>query len=191
MAAANTQTSLGDAFSGPPPGARASAWPMIAFLSFIFAAPYLIMKMVGRPDTSKLDQDKDPRTWLQPIQSQAVHHFQASNPQELSVIAGEMVYVAPKEIQHSFRLMNTGWAMATKDFTTAGMVPINYLQRHQQSQQHIPRGTPPTMMAQNTVGLEENLMMNRVFDAPSPTAAPIIIPNVESGEETKSEIVAT
>lgn len=47
------------------------------------------------------------------------------------------------------------------------------------------------MMAQNTVGLEENLMMNRVFDAPSPTAAPIIIPNVESGEETKSEIVAT
>lgn len=187
MAAANTQTSLGDAFSGPLPGARASAWPMIAFLSFIFAAPYLIMKMVGRPDTSKLDQDKDPRTWLQPIPSQAVHYFHASNPQELSVGAGELVYVAPKEIQHSFRLMNTGWAMATKDFTTAGMVPINYLQRHQQSQQNIHRSAPTTTITQNTAGQEDNLMMNRVFDAPSPTTAPIIIPNTENDNETNSE----
>lgn len=114
-----------------------SAWPMIAFLSFIFATPYLIMKMVGRPDTAKMDEAKNPRTWSQPIASQAIHSFQATNAQELSISAGEVVYVAPKEIQNMFRLMNTGWAIATKDFNNSGMIPINYLQRHAAPQQNI------------------------------------------------------
>lgn len=153
---ASSQNALGDVLSGgaTPP---VSAWPMVLFLSFIFAAPYVIMKLVGRPDTTKLEQAKDPRTWTQPIASQASFTFQATSPQELSVSAGEMVYVAPKEIQNSFRLMNTGWAMATKDFQTAGMVPINYLQRQQQQQppqNHIPQRPPADLMMNSN---------NRVF----------------------------
>lgn len=109
---------------------RVSAWPMVAFLSFIFATPYLIMKMVGRPDTATLEDGKNPRNWSQSIPSQALHSFHATSPQELSVMAGELVYVAPKDIQTQFRLMNTGWALATKDFGTSGMVPISYLQRY-------------------------------------------------------------
>lgn len=147
---ASSQNALGDVLSGAASPAQVSAWPMVLFLSFIFAAPYVIMRLVGRPDTSKLEQAKDPRTWNQPIASQASYTFQATSPSELSVAAGEMVYVAPKEIQNSFRLMNTGWAMATKDFTTTGMVPINYLQRHQPSlNPHIPRN--PTELNQNRV----------------------------------------
>lgn len=155
VAEANTQNGgLGDVFGGAAaaPG-RVSAWPMIAFLSFIFATPYLIMKMVGRPDTAKLDEGKNPWTWQQPIPSQALHSFQATNAQELSVGAGEVVYVAPKEIQNQFRLMNTGWAIATKDFSTSGMVPISYLQRYSQQQ---PLRTSPVVNSEQ---------MNRIFDS--------------------------
>lgn len=161
-AAAQTGGGLGDVLAAAPTG-RVSAWPMIAFLSFIFATPYLIMKMVGRPDTSKMEQAKNPRTWSQPIPSQALHSFQAGSPGELSVVAGELVYVAPKEIQNQFRMMNTGWALATKDFTTSGMVPINYLQRHSQQQ-------PPLMSRSGMMNNAEQL--NRVFDSSAvPTAA--------------------
>lgn len=163
-AAAQSGGGLGDVLAAAAPTGRVSAWPMIAFLSFIFATPYLIMKMVGRPDTSKMEQAKNPRTWSQPIPSQALHSFQAGSPGELTVVAGDVVYVAPKEIQNQFRMMNTGWALATKDFTTSGMVPINYLQRHSQQ--------PPQSMYRS--GMTNNAeQLDRMFDSSAftPTAA--------------------
>lgn len=166
VAAAGSQNGLVDALggAGATPG-RVSAWPMIAFLSFIFATPYLIMKMVGRPDTTKMEEAKNPRTWVQPIPSQALHSFQASSPQELSVGAGEVVYVAPKEIQHQFRLMNTGWAVATKDFSSSGMVPINYLQRYSQNNSTMAARSQP-------MGGHNNAeQLNRVFDSATTSSA--------------------
>lgn len=157
VAAANGITAEG-AIGG---AARVSAWPMVAFLSFIFATPYLIMKMVGRPNAAEPEACRNPRTWTQPIASQALHTFQATSAQELSVNAGEVVYVAPKDIQQQMRLMNTGWAMATKDFSTSGMVPINYLQRYS-PQQSIPVPVAP---------LPESL--NRVFDSAATTTTNI------------------
>lgn len=157
MAAANGITAEG-AIGG---AARVSAWPMVAFLSFIFATPYLIMKMVGRPNAAEPEACRNPRTWAQPIASQALHTFQATSAQELSVNVAEVVYVAPKDIQQQMRLMNTGWAMATKDFSTSGMVPINYLQRYS-PQQSIPVPVAP---------LPESL--NRVFDSAATTTTNI------------------
>ena len=138
------------------------------------------MKMVGRPDTTKLEEGKNPKTWSQPIASQAAHSFQATNPQELSLNAGDVVYVAPKEVQNAFRLMNTGWALATKDFNTSGMVPINYLQRYTQNQHSVPRN-PMTISPEQ---------MNKVFDSATTNSAALreSAPSVAGGEGVGADL---
>lgn len=40
-----------------------------------------------------------------------------------------MVKLAPREVQQTHKLLNTGWALATVDNKTSGLVPINYVQR--------------------------------------------------------------
>lgn len=39
--------------------------------------------------------------------------------------------VAPREIQQTQKLLTTGWALATVDFTHTGLIPINYLKREE------------------------------------------------------------
>lgn len=43
---------------GPQSPKRTSPWPIISFLGFIIAAPYLIMKLMGTVSTSALEQCK-------------------------------------------------------------------------------------------------------------------------------------
>lgn len=40
------------------PGNTGSAWPILAFLSFIITAPYLISKLVGKVMTTAVDECK-------------------------------------------------------------------------------------------------------------------------------------
>lgn len=72
---------------------------------------------------------KDPKHWINPIKLQAQHNFEATSPQEISIRAGQTVIVAPREIQQTQQLLNTGWALATIDFKQTGLIPINYLKR--------------------------------------------------------------
>lgn len=72
---------------------------------------------------------KNPKTWVNPLRLTAHHTFEATNAQELSIRAGQTVYVAPREVQQTQKLLETGWALATLDYTRTGLVPINYLKR--------------------------------------------------------------
>lgn len=36
--------------------------------------------------------------------------------------------MAPREVQQTHKLLNTGWALATVDNKTSGLVPISYIQ---------------------------------------------------------------
>lgn len=56
-------------------------------------------------------------------------NFRASNPHELSFQAGQHITVAPREVQQTQKLLNTGWALASIDNRTSGLIPINYVQR--------------------------------------------------------------
>lgn len=40
-----------------------------------------------------------------------------------------MIQLAPREVQQTHKLLNTGWALATIDNKTSGLVPINYVRR--------------------------------------------------------------
>lgn len=44
--------------------------------------------------------------------------------------AGETITIAPREVQQTHKLLNTGWALATTDYQRSGLVPINHLRRN-------------------------------------------------------------
>ncbi|XP_055378209.1 peroxisomal membrane protein PEX13 [Condylostylus longicornis] len=110
-------------------GKKQSPWPVVIFLGFIFTAPYIVMKLLGNLTSSVLQETKDPRRWVKPIKSVALYDFQARNAAELTIKAGQTLYIAPKEIQLSQKLLNTGWAMATVDAVHSGLIPITYCKR--------------------------------------------------------------
>lgn len=58
-----------------------------------------------------------------------MYNFRASNPHELSFQVGQHIIVAPREVQQTQKLLNTGWALASIDNCTSGLIPINYVQR--------------------------------------------------------------
>lgn len=70
---------------------------------------------------------------MRPFATEAMYAFKASNPSELTIYAGQTLKLAPREVQQTHKLLNTGWALATIDDKTSGLVPINYLRRQEAS----------------------------------------------------------
>ncbi|CAD7012201.1 probable peroxisomal membrane protein PEX13 [Ceratitis capitata] len=129
--------------SGAPklPRKGQSPWPVLAFISFIFTAPYLIMKLLGTVTNTAQEEARNPNKWLNPIETIAMHDFQGRNSTELSMQCNQPLLIAPKEIQNTLGMLNTGWAMAsTVDRQNIGIIPINYVKSPQQlreEQQHM------------------------------------------------------
>lgn len=42
-----------------------------------------------------------------------------------------MIKIAPKEVQQLNRLLTTNWLLATTDNKNVGLVPVNYIKRHE------------------------------------------------------------
>lgn len=143
FAAALKQSSVAAGKSGPGLPRGPSAWPVLAFISFIFTAPYLIMKLIGTVSETALEETRNPEKWVNPIEAAALYDFQARSPSELSFRSGQRILVAPKEIQNTHNLMATGWGLATIDGQTTGLVPINYLKTPTQMRQQIHPTIPP------------------------------------------------
>lgn len=72
---------------------------------------------------------KNPSTWVNPKLVEAAFDFKATNVHELSFHAGQRLIVAPREVQQTQKLMNTGWALATIDNKSSGLIPINYVRK--------------------------------------------------------------
>ncbi|XP_037814881.1 probable peroxisomal membrane protein PEX13 [Lucilia sericata] len=143
-----------------------SPWPVLAFLSFIFTAPYLIMKLLGTVTNTAQEEARNPSKWVQPIESAALYDFQARNPSELSIRAGQRVVIAPKEIQNTLALLNTGWAMATTDGQMTGIIPINYVKSPQQMRQE--QLSKPAMDIHHANNTPIHVPISQV-DAPQPS----------------------
>lgn len=56
---------------------------------------------------------------------------------ELALRAGQTLQVAPREIQQTLNLLNSGWALATTNGQTSGIIPINYVKSPQQMRQEV------------------------------------------------------
>lgn len=61
-------------------------------------------------------------------------NFNKTGPNELSVYQGQILKLAPKEVQQTHKLLNTGWALATVDDKISGLIPINYVRRFDSEQ---------------------------------------------------------
>lgn len=139
--------------------ANPSSWPIMTFLGFIFIAPYIIMKLMGSLTDNVSSDIKDPKKWLNSVKAHVQYNFDATNPNELSIRAGQVVYIAPKEIQTAQGLINTGWALATTDNKTSGVIPINYVRGTKQMIEP-PSTNIPVLEEKQTNAGEEDIISN-------------------------------
>lgn len=72
---------------------------------------------------------RNPQTWVRPYAAEVVYNYKSTTPNELSIYPGQLIQLAPREVQTTHKLLNTGWALATIDNKTSGLVPINYVRR--------------------------------------------------------------
>ena len=90
---------------------------------------------------------RNPKTWINPIPAKVEYNFNARNESELSIRAGQTVLVAPREIQQTHNLLNSGWALATVNRENSGIIPINYIAQ-------LKPNIPPNAESESVVNLE-------------------------------------
>lgn len=66
---------------------------------------------------------------MKPYAAEVVYNYKSTSPHELSVYSGQLIQLAPREVQQTHKLLNTGWALGTVDNKTSGLIPINYVRR--------------------------------------------------------------
>ncbi|XP_049538363.1 peroxisomal membrane protein PEX13 [Anopheles darlingi] len=103
------------------------------FMGFMLSVPYILIKLFA-PKMNEDTVSADPKQWNNPLEVQVLHNFDASNPQELTIRSGQMLLLAPKQIQLDRHLLNTGWVLAASmDRKNSGIIPLNYVQALKQA----------------------------------------------------------
>lgn len=93
---------------------------------------------------------------MKPYAGEAIYNYKAASPHELSIYAGQLVQLAPREVQQTHKLLNTGWALATVDNKVSGLVPINYVQRVQAKSFAAAPATTTTPENQSDINMAES-----------------------------------
>lgn len=166
---------LGPGFEDPRAGSVKS-WPIFLFLAVVLGGPYLIWKLLSSAEVPEDIASNWASGEDDHVVARAEYDFTAASEEELSMQAGAMLNLAPKEHQPRVR----GWLLASVDGQTTGLVPGNYvkvlgkrrgrkhaeLERLAQAQQGNPQGPQAPQL---------NLMTG-----PQPTSAPGLIPGLGS-----------
>lgn len=112
----------GAAMEDPRAGAVKS-WPIFLFLAVVLGGPYLIWKLLS----SAQGPEESVTNWASGeddhVVARAEYDFTAASEEELSLKAGDMLNLAPKEHQPRVR----GWLLASVDGQTTGLIPANYV----------------------------------------------------------------
>ncbi|XP_026800091.2 peroxisome biogenesis factor 13 [Pangasianodon hypophthalmus] len=102
---------------------RVKSWPIFLFLAVVFGGPYLIWKLLR----SEEGAEERGTNWASGeddhVVARAEYDFTAASEEEISLQAGDMLNLAPKEQQPRVR----GWLLASVDGQTTGLVPANYV----------------------------------------------------------------
>ncbi|KAG8038091.1 hypothetical protein G9C98_006416 [Cotesia typhae] len=104
-----------------------STWPILLFFSLLAVIPYLVHKLVNSVQQSKPAAAINPQFWFElnePVYwATAMYDFNAGSPEEISLKAGQKVWLAPQSLQPKNM---PGWSRAT-DKTRVGFIPSNYI----------------------------------------------------------------
>ncbi|KAM4729369.1 peroxisome biogenesis factor 13 [Anableps anableps] len=99
------------------------SWPIFLFFAVVLGGPYLIWKLLSSTAAS----EESATNWASGeddhVVARAEYDFTASSEEEVSLRAGDMLNLAPKEQQPRVR----GWLLASVDGQTTGLVPANYV----------------------------------------------------------------
>ncbi|XP_051233452.1 peroxisome biogenesis factor 13 [Dicentrarchus labrax] len=99
------------------------SWPIFLFFAVVLGGPYLIWKLLS----SNPGAEENATNWASGeddhVVARAEYDFSAASEEEISVRAGDMLNLAPKEQQPRVR----GWLLASVDGQTSGLVPANYV----------------------------------------------------------------
>ncbi|XP_059179945.1 peroxisome biogenesis factor 13 [Centropristis striata] len=104
-------------------GQSVKSWPVFLFFAVVLGGPYLIWKLLS----SSPDSEENATNWASGeddhVVARAEYDFSAASEEEISLRAGDMLNLAPKEQQPRVR----GWLLASVDGQTTGLVPANYV----------------------------------------------------------------
>ncbi|XP_008553785.1 peroxisomal membrane protein PEX13 [Microplitis demolitor] len=118
------QKSVLEAASGDKKGPM--TWPILLFFSLLAAIPYLVHKLVNSASISRSSAD-NPQAWFElnePVYwATAIYDFNAASAEEMSLRAGQKVWLAPQSLQPKNL---PGWSRAT-DKSRVGLIPSNYI----------------------------------------------------------------
>lgn len=99
------------------------SWPIFLFFAVVLGGPYLIWKLLS----STTDTETRDTNWASGeddhVVARAEYDFTAASEEEISLRAGDMLNLAPKEQQPRVR----GWLLGSLDGQTTGLVPANYV----------------------------------------------------------------
>lgn len=99
------------------------SWPIILFFAVVLGGPYLIWKLLSSSSTSEESDTNWASGEDDHVVARAEYDFSAASEEEISLRAGDMLNLAPKELQPRVR----GWLLASVDGQTTGLVPANYV----------------------------------------------------------------
>ncbi|XP_055028222.2 peroxisome biogenesis factor 13 isoform X1 [Misgurnus anguillicaudatus] len=110
------------------PGANSvKSWPIFLFFAVILGGPYLIWRLLRSAEGSEENGMTLATNWASGeddhVVARAEYDFTAASEEEISLQAGDMLNLAPKEQQPRVR----GWLLASVDGQTTGLVPANYV----------------------------------------------------------------
>ncbi|XP_034041022.1 peroxisome biogenesis factor 13 isoform X2 [Thalassophryne amazonica] len=104
-------------------GHSIKSWPIFLFFAVVLGGPYLIWKLLS----SNPGTEESATNWASGeddhVVARAEYDFTAASEEEISLRAGDMLNLAPKEQQPRVR----GWLLASMDGQTTGLVPANYV----------------------------------------------------------------
>ncbi|XP_016091322.1 peroxisomal membrane protein PEX13-like [Sinocyclocheilus grahami] len=99
------------------------SWPIFLFFAVVLGGPYLIWKLLRSAE----GPEENATNWASGeddhVVARAEYDFTAASEEEISLQAGDMLNLAPKEQQPRVR----GWLLASVDGQTTGLVPANYV----------------------------------------------------------------
>ncbi|KAI7804742.1 peroxisome biogenesis factor 13 [Triplophysa rosa] len=99
------------------------SWPIFLFFAVVLGGPYLIWRLLRSAEGS----EENATSWASGeddhVVARAEYDFTASSEEEISLQAGDMLNLAPKEQQPRVR----GWLLASVDGQTTGLIPANYV----------------------------------------------------------------
>ncbi|ODN03558.1 Peroxisomal membrane protein PEX13 [Orchesella cincta] len=113
--------------SGEGETAKGSSWPILMFLGFIFAGPYLMWKLLNSLKLDGSQTGAGSKMWAsgesEHFVAEVKYSFDAGSDRELNLKTGQTIRLAPAKCQPK---EVRGWALAS-DGAKIGLVPLNYI----------------------------------------------------------------